>query len=303
MAARSSETGAFQREQSARSSEISGNPGNSSKVDVDWKGLLVELSVTAVSYGLLYLGIKHFTGGMDPMSGEKKTAVVARDALSERLTRSGRQRIATNEYEDIIAQDMVDPDDIDVTMDGIGGLDNQKQHVYEIAILPLQRPDLFNGGLLSVPKGLLLYGVPGTGKTMLAKAVANESGAAFIDLKMSTVMNKWFGESQKLIRAVFSLAQKLAPTIIFIDEIDAFMRARGSDQGGDGSALGNMKAVRMPHQTAALLSFSQRMLQEFMALWDGLMSEKLGPEEDAPPFGVLVMGATNRPYDVVRCFI
>jgi ATP-dependent 26S proteasome regulatory subunit len=215
-------------------SAVSGEP--------TWKGLVIELTATAVSYYLLYLGIKQVVHMMDPMSDEKKQAKEGRKEWADRLQRSGRQFVETNEYEDVIAQDMINPDEMQINLAQIGGLEKQKQEIYELAILPLKRPDLFAGtGLISAPKGILLYGPPGTGKTMLAKAVAKESGATFIDLKMSTIMNKWFGESQKLIKAVFSLAEKLAPTIVFIDEIDSFMRARGCD--GDTAALGNMKAV------------------------------------------------------------
>jgi len=97
-----------------------------------------------------------------------------------------------------------------------------KNTLHEVVILPLQRPELFTRGALTRPtKGLLLFGPPGTGKTMLAKAVASASGAHFINVNMSAITSKWFGEGERLVRAVFSIAHKLAPSVIFVDEIDS----------------------------------------------------------------------------------
>ncbi|KAK5972909.1 hypothetical protein GCK32_002327 [Trichostrongylus colubriformis] len=115
--------------------------------------------------------------------------------------------------------------------------------------------------------GILLYGPPGCGKTLLAKAVARAAGCRFINLQVSNLTDKWYGESQKLAAAVFSVAQKFQPTIIFIDEIDSFLRDR---QAHDHEATAMMKA-------------------QFMSLWDGFASTN---------DRVIVMGATNRPQDV-----
>ena len=102
----------------------------------------------------------------------------------------------------MIACDVINPDSIDVEFDSIGGLDHVKQALYELVILPLRRPELFAfGKLLSPQKGVLLYGPPGTGKTMLAKAIARESGAVFINVRISNLMSKWFGDAQKLGKA------------------------------------------------------------------------------------------------------
>ena len=88
-------------------------------------------------------------------------------------------------------------------------MENVKRSIIELVVFPLQHPELFTGKLLRPPKGILLYGPPGTGKTMMAKAIAKQSGARFINLSQSTLQNKWFGESVKLVRAVFKLAVKL----------------------------------------------------------------------------------------------
>ena len=90
--------------------------------------------------------------------------------------------------------------------ESIGGLDSIKQALHELVILPLRRPELFaHGRLLGPQKGVLLYGPPGTGKTMLAKAIAKESGAVFINVRVSNLMSKWFGDAQKLGKFHFSL--------------------------------------------------------------------------------------------------
>ena len=99
-----------------------------------------------------------------------------------------------------------------------------------------------SSSLLGAPKGVLLFGPPGCGKTMLAKALAKESGATFINIAASVLTNKWYGESNKLVAGLFSLARKTQPSIIFIDEIDSFLRERTK---GDHEVTGMMKAEFM----------------------------------------------------------
>lgn len=123
----------------------------------------------------------------------------------------------------------------------IGGLDMIIEELKESVIYPLTMPHLYAHGssLLSAPSGVLLFGPPGCGKTMLAKALAHESGASFINLHISTMTEKWYGDSNKIVRAVFSLARKMQPAIIFIDEIDAVL---GTRRSGEHEASGMVKA-------------------------------------------------------------
>jgi SpoVK/Ycf46/Vps4 family AAA+-type ATPase len=146
----------------------------------------------AVSCLVLFAGLKQ----LDPNRAAAKKAADRKKEIAKKL---GRPLVKTNQYEDVIACDVVNPDDIDVTFESIGGLDEIKQALHELVILPLQRPGLFSHGrLLGPQKGVLLYGPPGTGKTLLAKAIAKESGAVFINVRIANLMSKWFGDAQKL---------------------------------------------------------------------------------------------------------
>ncbi|KAK3323587.1 P-loop containing nucleoside triphosphate hydrolase protein [Cercophora scortea] len=184
------------------------------------------------------------------------------------------EELVLNEYENQVALEVVAPEDIPVGFDDIGGLEKIIEELKESIIYPLTMPHLYSHGgpLLAAPSGVLLYGPPGCGKTMLAKAVAHESGASFINLHISTLTEKWYGDSNKLVRAVFSLALKLQPAIIFIDEIDAVL---GTRRSGEHEASGMVKA-------------------EFMTLWDGLTSTNAA----GTPSRIVVLGATNRINDI-----
>ncbi|KAL5222732.1 hypothetical protein ABZP36_027445 [Zizania latifolia] len=179
-----------------------------------------------------------------------------------------------NEFEKRIRPEVIPANEIGVTFDDIGALNDIKESLQELVMLPLKRPDLFKGGLLKPCRGILLFGPPGTGKTMLAKAIANEAQASFINVSMSTITSKWFGEDEKNVRALFTLAAKVSPTIIFVDEVDSMLGQR--NRAGEHEAMRKIK-------------------NEFMTHWDGLLSR--------PDQKILVLAATNRPFDLDEAII
>jgi len=150
-----------------------------------------------------------------------------------------------------------------VTYEDIGGLKEQLQRVREMIELPLKHPELFTRLGIEPPKGVLLYGPPGTGKTLIAKAVANESGANFYAINGPEVMSKYYGESEARLREIFEQAEKSAPAIIFIDEVDAIAPKREEVTG----------------------EVERRLVAQLCTLMDGLKSRGR----------VIVIAATNRP--------
>lgn len=147
--------------------------------------------------------------------------------------------VALTAHEASIATSLVKPGGVGVSMDDIGGLDSVKEDVRSSVVLPLQAPEAFFGGIpcLDPPRGVLLVGPPGTGKTMLARAIASEARVNLLSLTLSAMENKYVGESGKLVAAAFSLASKLQPCVLFFDEIDGMMRERTADEAGSSYGL------------------------------------------------------------------
>ncbi|XP_022200861.1 ATPase family AAA domain-containing protein 1 [Nilaparvata lugens] len=231
-------------------------------------GAILRLSLLAA---ISYFSAKFLIKRLDPTRDHKKDA---KKRAAEQFRRLGIKDVDLTDYEMVIASHLVDPADIPVSWNNIAGLENVIEELKETVILPIQRKDLFSDSRLThAPKGVLMHGPPGCGKTLIAKATAKEAGTRFINLDVSILTDKWYGESQKLASAVFSLAVKIQPCIIFIDEIDSFLRNRNSH---DHEATAMMKA-------------------QFMALWDGLNTDA--------SCTVIVMGATNRPHDLDRAIL
>uniref|UniRef100_A0A6Q2WZ13 Katanin p60 ATPase-containing subunit A-like 2 n=1 Tax=Esox lucius TaxID=8010 RepID=A0A6Q2WZ13_ESOLU len=156
-----------------------------------------------------------------------------------------------------------------VRWDNIIGLQAAKRLVKEAVVYPIKYPQLFTG-ILSPWKGLLLYGPPGTGKTLLAKAVATECNTTFFNISASSIVSKWRGDSEKLVRVLFELARYHAPSTIFLDELESVMSQRGTGGGGEHEG-------------------SRRMKTELLVQMDGLArSDDL----------VFVLAASNLPWEL-----
>ena len=154
-----------------------------------------------------------------------------------------------------------------VKFSDIIGMEEMKKILYEVIVVPSIRPDLFTG-ILKPQRGILLFGPPGTGKTMIAKAIATECKSTFFSISASSLTSKWVGESEKTVKSLFKLAYKKAPSIIFIDEIDSILSKRNESEN----------------------EATKRLKTEFLIQFDGLGSNNKAQ--------LLVIAATNRPMDL-----
>ncbi len=175
--------------------------------------------------------------------------------------------IPVAEDPEVFAMQFVEPvDDLGFGYDDIGGLDEQIQEIVESVEMALKKPEIFDRIGISPPRGLLLYGPPGTGKTLLAKAVAHRTEATFIRVVGSELVQKYIGDGSKLVREIFETARKKAPSIIFIDELDAIAARRLDDTTGADREV-------------------QRTLMQLLAEMDGFYDRG----------NVRIIAATNRP--------
>lgn len=181
---------------------------------------------------------------------------------------TGRAALKLNEYEKRISTGHINRQNLRTTFEDVHVPKETISALKLLTSLALVRPDAFSYGVLAQDKipGCLLYGPPGTGKTLLAKAVAKESGANMLEISGATINDKWVGESEKLIHAVFTLAKKISPCVVFIDEADSLLASR------------SMLGARASHRSH---------INQFLKEWDGL--------EETEAF---IMVATNRPFDL-----
>lgn len=239
---------------------------------VDWK-LVTDLVFFTALLLLVYYLVLHLLGDELAVSMSRENKKKLSQTLARLKLAHPGVKLDLNEYEKAMLPNVVMLEEIESGFEEIGGLEEIIDELREAVLYPLMEPEMFLVHLLLClpPKGVLLYGPPGCGKTMLAKALAKELGATFISVQLLLIMDKWYGELNKHVEAIFLLAHKLEPAIVFIDEIDLFLRGRLSTD----------------HEITAMLK------AEFMSRWDGLLLSGR----------VIVLGATNRPNDIDAAFM
>ena len=244
--------------------------------------ILTAVGLQAQSAPLISLGFGHITNAMTLLShcdelkfewlngsNPHKTQISdssSNENLEDRLSQLEK---GCSRHEKRLLPGVVRPETLKTTFNDVHAPAEFIETLKELTTLSLLRPDAFKYGVLAADKipGLLLYGPPGTGKTLLAKAVAKDSGAAVLEVSGAEVNDMYVGEGEKNVKAIFSLARKLAPCVVFIDEADAIF--------GQRSGASNRSSHR-------------EIINQFLREWDGMATD----------LGVFVMVATNRPFDL-----
>ena len=171
-----------------------------------------------------------------------------------------------------------------VTWNDVGGLENVKRELQELVQYPVEHPEKFLKFGMMPSRGVLFYGPPGCGKTLLAKAIANECQANFISIKGPELLTMWFGESEANVRDVFDKARSAAPCVLFFDELDSIASARGGGGGGDaGGASDRLTDINRSYFYMKYILC--RVINQILTEMDGMGSKK----------NVFIIGATNRP--------
>ncbi len=234
--------------------DINPNKGNGFRSFL--KALLMTLIMTLISLAINYV--------IAYMEGSTTSNSMDISSMWNIYNNYGVNPMSLSTYEKDIFANIVKSEDIHINFNDIGGNETLKDNIERLIIKPTLNPHIYSGrNLLKPPNGIILYGPPGTGKTMMARAVAKRIGGCFINVTSALIENKFYGESQKIVGAIFSIADKIKPCVIFFDEIDGL--------------CGTRNILDQSHVTSVKTS---------------LLSEMDGIHQRDP--GVIVFGATNR---------